>query len=158
MLASRAVPHECVFVMVIGPSQRPASSTQMVPVSSPLPLSVWQPYYVKDRNSYPADLHRRVVASKDKVFVTLSIHGPVSALDAITGEILRTYDGTDKTEGIIHEDGIADVVTTPAEIRTAVEGRLIELMVRIHVRNCFVNWVHEDGVHSYIGPKAQQFA
>jgi hypothetical protein len=30
------------------------------------PLPVWQPYYVKDRNSYPADLHRRLVAEGSK--------------------------------------------------------------------------------------------
>jgi len=70
------------------------------------PLSRWQPYYVKDRNSYPADLHRRLVAADDVVFATLNIFGPVSALDAATGGTVRTYAGTDKTEDIIYEDGI----------------------------------------------------
>jgi len=70
------------------------------------PLPVWQPYFVKDRNSYPADLHRRLVGVGDTVFVTLSIHGPVSALDAATGKLRRTYAGTEKTEDIICEDGI----------------------------------------------------
>ena len=70
------------------------------------PLPIWQPYYVRDRNSYPADLHRRLVAVDGTVFVTLSIHGPVSALDAATGELLRTYAGTEKTEDIIYENGI----------------------------------------------------
>jgi len=70
------------------------------------PLSVWQPYFVKDRNSYPADLHRRLVAVDETVFVTLSIHGPVSALDAATGDLLQTYAGTEKTEDIIYEDGV----------------------------------------------------
>ena len=70
------------------------------------PLPVWQPYFVKDRNSYPADLHRRLVAVGETVFVTLSIHGPVSALDAATGKLLRTYADTEKTEDIIFSDGI----------------------------------------------------
>ena len=39
MVASRATPQEWVLVMVIGPSHWPDSSTQMVPVISPLPLS-----------------------------------------------------------------------------------------------------------------------
>ena len=69
------------------------------------PLSSWQTYYVKDRNSYPADVHRRLVVAQDLVFVTLSIHGPVSALDAATGETLRTYAGTEQTEDIVHEGG-----------------------------------------------------
>ncbi|MGD2174374.1 MAG: PQQ-binding-like beta-propeller repeat protein [Candidatus Brocadiaceae bacterium] len=70
------------------------------------PLRRWQPYYVKDRNSYPADLHRRLVAGDDVVFATLSILGPVSALDAATGRTIRTYARTEKTEDIILEDGI----------------------------------------------------
>ena len=70
------------------------------------PLSSWQPYYVKDRNSYPADLHRRLVAAGDVVYATLSILGPVSALDAASGRTVRTYAGTEKTEDIIHENGI----------------------------------------------------
>ncbi|MBT3381892.1 MAG: PQQ-binding-like beta-propeller repeat protein [Lentisphaerae bacterium] len=70
------------------------------------PLSAWQTYYVKDRNSYPADVHRRLVAAADRVFVTLDIHGSVSALDAATGKTVRTYEGTEKAEDIVHEDGI----------------------------------------------------
>ena len=70
------------------------------------PLSSWQPYYVKDRNSYPADLHRRLVAADGLVFATLSIHGPVSALDPATGRTVRTYAGTERTEDIVHEDGV----------------------------------------------------
>jgi len=70
------------------------------------PLRSWQPYYVKDRNSYPADLHRRLVAAGDVVYATLSILGPVSALDAASGKTVRTYAGTEKTEDIVHEGGI----------------------------------------------------
>ena len=70
------------------------------------PLSRWQPYYVKDRNSYPADLHRRLVAADDVVFATLSIVGPVSALDAASGRTVRTYSRTEMTEDIIYEAGI----------------------------------------------------
>ncbi len=70
------------------------------------PLSSWQPSYVADRNSYPADLHRRLVAADDVAFATLSIFGPVSALDAGTGETIRTYPRTEKTEDIVHEDGV----------------------------------------------------
>ena len=70
------------------------------------PLSSWQPSYVADRNSYPADLHRRLVAAEDVVFATLSILGPVSALDAESGRTVRTYSGTEKTEDIVLEDGV----------------------------------------------------
>src|SRR5436190_5582529 len=41
--ASRTTPTLCVLVMRIGPSRKPASSIQVVPVISPLPFSENQP-------------------------------------------------------------------------------------------------------------------
>ena len=41
--ASRTTPTECVFVSPIGVVSRPDSRTHSSPVSSPLPLSRWQP-------------------------------------------------------------------------------------------------------------------
>src|SRR5947209_16522563 len=41
--ASRTTPTECVLVIITGPPSKPDSSTQVVPVISPLPLSVNQP-------------------------------------------------------------------------------------------------------------------
>lgn len=79
------------------------------------PLSRWQPYYVKDRNSYPADLHRRLVAADDVVFATLSILGPVSQLDAATGRTVRTYARTEKAEDIIYEDDTLYVSVNTAD-------------------------------------------
>src|SRR5207247_9066365 len=43
--ASRATPTLCVFVITIGPSRKPLSSTHAVPVISPLPLSEKTPAY-----------------------------------------------------------------------------------------------------------------
>src|SRR5438445_724350 len=43
MTASRTTPTECVFVIITGPHKKPDSSSQVVPVISPLPLSVNQP-------------------------------------------------------------------------------------------------------------------
>jgi hypothetical protein len=42
MTASRTTPTLCVLVIMIGPSRKPESSSQVVPVISPLPLSVNQ--------------------------------------------------------------------------------------------------------------------
>src|SRR5215467_12036161 len=41
--ASRATPTEWVLVMTTGPSRKPDSSTQVVPVISPLPFCEYQP-------------------------------------------------------------------------------------------------------------------
>lgn len=55
--------------------------------------------------SGPAQLPRRLVASGQRVYVTLSIDGPLAALDTATGETVRTYDGTDATEEILLDQG-----------------------------------------------------
>jgi len=53
----------------------------------------------------PAQPPRRLVAVGDSVYVTLSLEAPVSRLDAESGRILNTYDGTDFTEEILCSDG-----------------------------------------------------
>ena len=55
--------------------------------------------------SGPTQLARRLVASDDKVFVTLGINAPVSILDAKTGKTLSTVAGSKGTEEIVHANG-----------------------------------------------------
>jgi outer membrane protein assembly factor BamB len=55
--------------------------------------------------SGPNQLPRRLVAVGDRVYVTLGINSPVTALDAATGKTLRTYDGTAFTDEILLADG-----------------------------------------------------
>lgn len=52
--------------------------------------------------SGPSQLTRRLVSSDNTVFTTLGYNAPTTALDAVTGETLRTYEGTEATEEIIH--------------------------------------------------------
>ena len=66
------------------------------------PLSNWRPYLVAGRKSLAADMWRRLVATENEVYVTKTIFGPVVALDPTTGQTIRTYEGTDKTEEIIY--------------------------------------------------------
>ncbi|MEO1526679.1 MAG: PQQ-binding-like beta-propeller repeat protein [Planctomycetota bacterium] len=51
--------------------------------------------------SGPSQLSRRLVATDNEVYVTLGFNAPLTALDASTGEVLRTYEGSDATEEII---------------------------------------------------------
>ena len=51
--------------------------------------------------SSPAMLPRRLVASGDRLYVTLGFNAPLSELDALTGETLRTFDGTSDTQEIL---------------------------------------------------------
>jgi outer membrane protein assembly factor BamB len=53
----------------------------------------------------PVQMPRRLVSVGDRVFVTLGFDAPVSALDAATGRTLHTFQGSQKTEEIIHHQG-----------------------------------------------------
>jgi outer membrane protein assembly factor BamB len=57
------------------------------------------------RFSNPKQMHRRLVAVGDKVYVTLGFNAPVSVLDGATGQLIRTCKGTQATTEIIHYDG-----------------------------------------------------
>jgi len=52
--------------------------------------------------SGPPDLPFRLVADGDRVYVTLGLDQPVTALDAATGNTLMTYKGSGRTRQIIH--------------------------------------------------------
>jgi outer membrane protein assembly factor BamB len=54
----------------------------------------------------PTQLTRRLVAIDDRVYVTLGLEAPVSAIDAVTGETVLTYAGTEQTEELIVADGV----------------------------------------------------
>ena len=49
----------------------------------------------------PLNLQKRLVADGDAVYLTLGYGAPVSRLDARTGAILHTYDGTERTNEIL---------------------------------------------------------
>ncbi|MHC4118233.1 MAG: outer membrane protein assembly factor BamB family protein [Planctomycetota bacterium] len=57
--------------------------------------------------SGPAHLLRRLVAIGDRVYVTLGIDAPVTALDAASGETVLTYKGSEHTREIVVSDGVA---------------------------------------------------
>jgi outer membrane protein assembly factor BamB len=60
--------------------------------------------------SGPAILPRRLVAVGNRVYVTLGIDARVTALDAATGETVRTYKGTEATQELVVSDGVLFVV------------------------------------------------
>ncbi|MGD8239315.1 MAG: PQQ-binding-like beta-propeller repeat protein [Armatimonadota bacterium] len=64
--------------------------------------------------SGPAQLPRRLVATADAVYVTLGLDVPLTALDAATGETLRTYDGTRGVEEILFSDGVLFLLVDPS--------------------------------------------
>ena len=48
---------------------------------------------------------------------TLGIDGPVSAIDAATGETIRTYRGTEATEEMIVADGVLFLVVNDNPVK-----------------------------------------
>ncbi len=58
------------------------------------------------RNNQPFQLPKRLVAAEDRVYVTLGFHAPLTALDAATGEVARTYAGTEGTDEVLLLDGL----------------------------------------------------
>jgi len=74
----------------------------------------------KGLKSGPADAPRRLVASAGRVYVTLSLDGPVTALDAVTGETICDYDGTEGAEEILLSDDVLFVLVGPGSL---VDGR-----------------------------------
>jgi len=60
--------------------------------------------------SGPGHHPRRIVALGDRVYVTLGINAPLSALHAATGKTIRTYDQTKGTAEIVLCDGVLFLV------------------------------------------------
>ncbi|MDP6546589.1 MAG: PQQ-binding-like beta-propeller repeat protein [Phycisphaerae bacterium] len=65
--------------------------------------------------SGPAQLPRRLVASGNRVYVTLSIDGPITSLDAATGETVRKYESTKGAEELILSEGVLVALVNRSE-------------------------------------------
>jgi len=63
--------------------------------------------------SGPARLTRRLIAIGDEVYTTLGINAPLSAIDAVTGETIRTYAGTKTVEELVSVNGALFLVVNP---------------------------------------------
>ncbi len=72
-------------------------------------IAKWQ-WHLRGFRSGPSDLSRRLVAVGDRVYVTLDIKGPLSALDAATGTTVRTYEQTQGALEVVYCEGRLFVV------------------------------------------------
>ena len=57
------------------------------------------------RMRFPVEIARRLVAKGDRVYTTLSYAAGLSILDAATGEVVQTCEGTEGTDEIVLADG-----------------------------------------------------
>ncbi|RKY05350.1 hypothetical protein DRP77_01245 [Candidatus Poribacteria bacterium] len=76
----------------------------------------WFPHMWPFKSGH-AQLPRRLVAIGDRVYVTLGIDAPISALDAATGKTVRTYEGTEGAEELIVSKGVIFAVVNRNPIR-----------------------------------------
>ncbi|MFQ6131159.1 MAG: PQQ-binding-like beta-propeller repeat protein [Armatimonadota bacterium] len=80
------------------------------------PIDEWYTQMFRLKSG-PAQLTRRLVAMGERVYVTLGLHAPVSALDAATGRTIRTYRETENTEEIILSDGVLFLLVNDSPFR-----------------------------------------
>ena len=68
----------------------------------------WKTSWFSPRpGDYPFNIQKRLVAAGDRVYVTLGYHAPLSELDARTGSLLKTYEGTEDTVEFLYVDRVA---------------------------------------------------
>jgi len=72
--------------------------------------------HLRHFRSGPAHLSRRLVAVGDVVYVTLGLAAPIVAIDAATGETIRTYQETEYAEEILVDNGILYLVVGSSEV------------------------------------------
>ena len=79
----------------------------------------WKDTWFKCRPGvFPVNINRRLVAVGDDVYVTLGYRAPVSRLDAKTGEVLKVYAGTERTNEIIRvKDRLILSMNRPAGVK-----------------------------------------
>lgn len=68
-------------------------------------LAEWEPItrYIKD---IAIQLQRRLVAVDNTVYCTPGLEAPLTAFDAATGKVLRTYKGTQRTQEFAYDMGV----------------------------------------------------
>jgi len=104
------------------------------------PIRLWHPHLHPFRQGPPA-LARRLVATERRVYVTLGLRAPVTALDAATGRTVTTYKGTQGAEEILHQDGVLYLVATPAAApRTTISGLRDKTVMAIDAAGGDVLW------------------
>ena len=75
-------------------------------------LKDWHPQ-IWPLKSGPGQFPRRLVAVGDRVYVTFGQTAPLTAIDAVTGKTIRTYEQTKATEEIVLDDGILHLLVNP---------------------------------------------
>jgi len=77
------------------------------------PIPTWHTHLWPFKSG-PAQLPRRLIAVGDRVYAPLGLEAPLTALDAATGEPVRTYKDTKATEEVIASEGVLFLLVNPS--------------------------------------------
>ena len=93
-------------------------------------LGPWYPHIV-NWGQTPTQLQRRLLAVGERVYVTLGLHAPLSAVDAATGKTVRVYEQTRGAEEAVCHKGILLVsVCEVTDERVAKLEKMAQLSAR----------------------------
>ncbi len=73
------------------------------------PFPDWHPVNIFVKLT-PSQLQRQLVAVDDRIYCTPGLHAPITVFDAATGKILGRYEGTERTQEFVCDDGVLFVV------------------------------------------------
>jgi outer membrane protein assembly factor BamB len=76
------------------------------------PLADWHPNNWPLKSG-PGHHPRKLVAVGDSIYIAAGLTDPVRAIDAATGDLIRTYDRTKPTQEIIFSDGVLYLLVDP---------------------------------------------
>ncbi|MCX7016110.1 MAG: PQQ-binding-like beta-propeller repeat protein [Candidatus Sumerlaeota bacterium] len=92
------------------------------------PIGPWETQLLPLKSG-PYMLTRRLVAAGDRVYATLALDAPLTAIDAATGQTVLTYEGTAATEEIILLDGtLYLIVADPAQVHGNPDNRPLKTL------------------------------
>ena len=70
----------------------------------------WHPTYIRNKEM-PVQIQRRVAAIGDVVYCTPGYTAPITAFDAATGQVIKTFAETEKTMEFVYAAGVLFAVT-----------------------------------------------
>jgi outer membrane protein assembly factor BamB len=94
------------------------------------------------RTDVPSENQRRIVAGKDRIYTTLEYRAPLSILDAATGEVIKTVDGTKNVKEILLSDGV---------VVTLCETEAGDVLVAADAMTGETSWRKKPGAISSLG-------
>ena len=90
------------------------------------PFPDWHPVNIFVKLT-PSQLQRQLVAVDDKLYCTPGLNVPITVFDAITGKILKSYDGTEMTQEFVYDKGVLFVVIGDPVDTSSVGGGIYTL-------------------------------